>query len=157
MDKHDINKNTMNFDIVTGEVINTPKSNIENEIIFTAIDPLKNTVNLFRNTFEYHVLGLDGMHENRSYLNLQNNILSIQRAIEKPQYILVDKKHSNRLNYLAMVELEYEEKKSIKGMHIVTEFSDHTNSKSDVVTIRPQSKVSISTDGRVMLYDVYKA
>ena len=28
----------------------------------------KNTVNLFRNTFEYHVLGLDGMHENRSYL-----------------------------------------------------------------------------------------
>ena len=41
-------------------------SSTENDIVFTAIDPLQNTVLLRRNTFEYHIFGNDGSHENRS-------------------------------------------------------------------------------------------
>ena len=55
-----------------------------------------------------------------------------------------------------MVELEYRETRKLKGLHIVTEKSELSGNHSEVVTIRPQTKVSIQTNGRVILYDVYK-
>lgn len=89
-------------------------------------------------------------------LNTQSNILTIKNAIEKPQFFLVDKTHTNRLDYFAMVELEYRETRKLNGLHIVTEKSELNDSQSEVVTIRPQTRVSIQTNGRVILYDVYE-
>ncbi|WP_430618523.1 hypothetical protein IGI78_000842 [Enterococcus sp. DIV1767] len=135
------------------EIIETKKE--ENKVIFQVTDPLENKILLWNNTFQYHILGKDGSHEDRSYLSLPENFNRLKNVLKNPSYILQDKEHDDRLLYIKLMNLDFGKVSKIKPLAFVTEPSKKIENTFEVCTIMVRGKVSEEiNEGRRLIYDV---
>ncbi len=137
-----------NIDFITNTTVNSIISNTD--LIFKTTDVLGNTVVLKRNTLENHIAGENGDHPERHYLNVQSNLLKVQRIIEGPNQILKDQKNDNRYNYLATIA--FDSHTSVKGVKITTE--EVAPNYHEVVTFYSNKNMREKIEGRVV-YDRY--
>lgn len=134
------------------EIIETKSK--ENTIMFQVTDPLKNEIVLWHNTFQYHVLGNDGSHEDRSYLSMPDNLDSLKNVLKNPSYILKDKNRDDRLFYIRLTKLNFGDKVKIKPLAFVAEPSKKIENTFEVCTIMVRGRVSEEVDeGRRLIYD----
>ncbi|WP_251854654.1 hypothetical protein, partial [Enterococcus italicus] len=85
----------------------------ENTIVLQTTDPLSKSIALWRDTFYYHIFGNDSKHEDRSYLEKEENLKNIKNTLSRPTFIVTDKDNPERLNYIGVhiVTFSNEEKK----------------------------------------------
>lgn len=131
----------------------------ENKIFLSSTDPLNNEVNLWYNTWYYHILGKDGSHENRGYLESPENIKNIKRLISNPSFILSDKKRYDRIIYIGMARISFlEQQDKIKPFTAVAEPSEKKENSLEICTVMVQGNVSEEiNEGRRILYDGTKS
>lgn len=150
------NVNTFQFDVSSKEEMSTKTlDNAENTVILTATDPLEEDVYLWKNTFDYHIVGVDKSHESRSYLQHEHNLKMVRHVISNPSFILEDQNYPTRKNYIGMVKLIIEDQVRAKHLHIVTDESTKIEDTFEIVTIRPQSTLSTNLSERVVIYDEF--
>lgn len=150
------NVNTFQIDVSSNKEISTKaRDDAENKVMLIATDPLKEDVYLWKNTFDYHVVGVDNSHESRSFLQHKDNLKMVSHVISNPSFILEDQNYPTRKNYIGMVKLIMEDEVKAKHLHIVTEKSTKVEGTFEIVTIRPQSRISMDLSERVVIYDEF--
>mgnify|MGYP003518942661 FL=1 len=138
----------------TIKVIDTKDTS--NDIMFFLSDPLDNQIILWENTFKYHILGEDGSHEDRSYFLKPDNMERIKKVIQAPQLIISDKINNNRLNYIGLSLIQFETKRCMKRIDIITEPSKKKENTFEICTIMVKSSASIAiSEGRKVIYDAH--
>ncbi|WP_038025441.1 hypothetical protein [Tetragenococcus muriaticus] len=131
----------------------------KNRVFLSSTDPLNNEVNLWYNTWFYHILGKDNSHEDRHYLEQTENIKNIKRLISNPSYILSDKKHYDRIIYIGIARIAFLEKQDrIKPLTAVAEPSENKENSLEICTVMVQGRISEEiNEGRRILYDGTKS
>lgn len=113
------------------------------------ISPLKTKVNIYQNTWEYHVIG---DHTDREFLNNISNYKSMLSGIKEPDLITSDKTNPNRLNYFSLHFLNINEKTTVKPLKIVTEKNE--DNTETFVSCMPIGRLNEKfTEGRIVIYD----
>lgn len=136
------------FNIIENDVVTKINSENDDFPLLRTKDVSGDNVILWNNTMEHHIFGQDKSHESRSYLGNDNNLKMIQRTLEDPMYVLQDKNHSNRRNYIRSVQMQNESGTKPQFLFLVTEPSSKEEGASDIVTIMPKSKFPANYIGK---------
>lgn len=123
-------------------------------VFFDVTDIIDNKILLWDNTFRYHILGEDGAHEDRSYLNTEYNIEQIKNGLTNPLFILKDKSREDRFQYVSLPALDYNGEQKIRKLDIITEPSKIVIGYHEIVTVIPKSSVNDKIEGRI-IYNAY--
>lgn len=127
----------------------------KDRIILNTTDILGNNIVLWNYTYINHILGEPDSKDNRHYLDNPHNKSRIVSALKKPNFILEDKKHKNRLEFLTLTDINHSGIIKIQGLSIIAEESKSIEKSLEIVTIMPKSRISVDIQDRKVFYNVY--